>query len=77
MIFSLAACDKSGNNSDEIDETEVVNAEEIEENEVAEVEEENEGFVYGAEGEWEFVVDTAIAKFTGIYFSSFYLSYLL
>ena len=71
MVFSLAACDKSDNNSDEIDETEVVNTDEIEESEIEEneiaepeVEEKNEGFVYGAEGEWEFVVDTAIAKFT-------------
>jgi predicted small lipoprotein YifL len=53
MIFSLAACGKSDNNSDEIDETEVVNSEEINENEIPEVEETEveEGFVYGAEGE--------------------------
>jgi hypothetical protein len=48
MVLCLAACDKSDNNSDEINEPDVV----IDENEVDEPEiEGNEGFVYGAEGE--------------------------
>ena len=65
MIFSLAACDKSNNDSEDVNEPEVVIDEPIEEEEIAEPEvQENEGFVYGAEGEWEFVVDTPIAKFT-------------
>ena len=65
MIFSLAACDKSNNDSEDVNEPDVVIDEPIEEEEIAEPEvQENEGFVYGAEGEWEFVVDTPIAKFT-------------
>ena len=65
MIFSLAACDKSNNDSDDINEPDVVIDEPTEEPEIAEPDvQENEGFVYGAEGEWEFVVDTPIAKFT-------------
>ena len=66
MIFSLAACDKSNNDSEDINEPDVIIDEPTDENEIEEVEEAEvkEGFVYGAEGEWEFVVDTAIAKFT-------------
>ncbi len=65
MIFSLAACDKSNNDSEDINEPDVVIDEPTDEPEVEEPEvEEDEGFVYGAEGEWEFVVDTPIAKFT-------------
>ena len=65
MIFSLAACDKSNNDSEDVNEPDVVIDEPIDEEEIAEPEvEENEGLVYGAEGEWEFVVDTPIAKFT-------------
>ena len=65
MIFSLAACDKSNNDSEDVNEPDVIIDEPTEEPEIAEPEvEENEGFVYGAEGEWEFVVDTPIAKFT-------------
>ena len=65
MIFSLAACDKSNNDSEDVNEPDVVIDEPTDEPEVVEPEvEENEGFVYGAEGEWEFVVDTPIAKFT-------------
>ena len=65
MIFSLAACDKSNNDSEDVNEPDVVIDEPIEEEEIAEPEaQENEGFVYWAEGEWEFVVDTPIAKFT-------------
>ena len=65
MIFSLAACDKSNNDSEDVNEPDVVIDEPTDEEEIAEPEvEENEGLVYGAEGEWEFVVDTPIAKFT-------------
>ena len=63
MIFSLAACDKSNNDSEDVNEPDVVIDEPTNEEEIAEPEVE-EGFVYGAEGEWEFVVDTPIAKFT-------------
>ena len=64
MIFSLAACDKSNNDSEDVNEPDVVIDEPIEEEEITEPEvQENEGFVYGAEWEWEFVVDTPIAKF--------------
>jgi hypothetical protein len=52
MIFSLAACDKSNNDSEDINEPDVVIDEPTEEPEIEEPEvEENEGFVYGAEGE--------------------------
>lgn len=65
MIFSLAACDKSNNDSEDVNEPDVIIDEPTDEEEIAEPEvEENEGLVYGAEGEWEFVVDTPIAKFT-------------
>jgi len=63
MIFSLAACDKSNNDSEDVNEPDVVIDEPTNEEEIAEPEVE-EGFIYGAEGEWEFVVDTPIAKFT-------------
>ena len=63
MIFSLAACDKSNNDSEDVNEPDVVIDQPTNEEEIAEPEVE-EGFVYGAEGEWEFVVDTPIAKFT-------------
>ena len=66
MVFSLAACDKSNNDANDVNEPDVVIDEPIEEEEIEEVEEPEVegGFVYGAEGEWEFVVDTPIAKFT-------------
>jgi hypothetical protein len=52
MVFSLAACDKSNNDSDDINEPDVVIDEPTEEPEIDEPEiQENEGFVYGAEGE--------------------------
>ena len=65
MIFSLAACDKSNNDAEDVNEPDVVIDEPTDEEEIAEPEvQENEGLVYGAEWEWEFVVDTPIAKFT-------------
>ena len=65
MIFPLVACNKSDNNSSKISKTEVINTKVIQENKVVEIEEKNnEGFVYWTEGEWEFIVDTPIAKFT-------------
>ena len=65
MVFCLAACDKSGTDSEDINEPDVVVDETIDESEVdeSEVEEDNE-LSYGDEWEWEFVVDTAITKFT-------------
>jgi hypothetical protein len=47
MIFSLAACDKSNNDSEDVNEPDVIIDEPTEEPEIAEPEvEENEGFVY-------------------------------
>ena len=50
MIFSLAACDKSNNDSEDVNEPDVVIDEPTDEEEIAEPEvQENEGLVYGAE----------------------------
>jgi hypothetical protein len=53
MIFSLAACDKSNNDANDVNEPDVIIDEPTDENEIEEVEEAGveEGFVYGAEGE--------------------------
>ncbi len=65
LVFCLAWCNDSNNNPEvDVDENEVVETN-VDENEAEEPEvEEPQGFVYWAEWEWEFVVDTAIAKFT-------------
>ena len=57
LVFCLAGCNDSNNSEVEVDENEVVETN-VDETDV------EEGLVYGAEGEWEFVVDTPIAKFT-------------
>jgi uncharacterized lipoprotein YehR (DUF1307 family) len=50
MIFSLAACDKSNNDAEDVNEPDVVIDEPTDEEEIAEPEvQENEGLVYGAE----------------------------
>jgi hypothetical protein len=53
MVFSLAACDKSNNDANDVNEPDVVIYEPTDENEIDEAEdaEVEEGFVYGAEGE--------------------------
>lgn len=63
LVFCLAGCNDSNNNPEvDVDENEVVETN-VDENEI-EAPEVEEGLVYGAEWEWEFVVDTPIAKFT-------------
>lgn len=68
LVFCLAGCNNSNttsetdfNEENEVIETNVEEStNEIEEPEIEEL----QGFVYWAKWEWEFVVDTAIAKFT-------------
>ena len=67
VVFPLAACNNAENNQQNVNEEEnVIEAT----NEAEEIETETEGtdkeewFVYWAEWEWEFKVDTSIAKFT-------------
>ena len=65
LVFPLAACNNAQNSSDDVNEEETV-VEVSNETEETNAEEETaeEWFVYWAEWEWEFAVDTAIAKFT-------------
>ncbi len=66
LVFYLAGCNNSNTTSEtNLDEENEVIETNVDENEIEETEvEEPQGFVYWAEWEWEFTVDTAIAKFT-------------
>ena len=66
LVFPLAACNNAENNPQDANEEEnvVETTNESEEIETEAEEATEEWFVYWAEGEWEFAVDTSIAKFT-------------